>query len=172
MNSKTLWRSSILVVSRERRWYGQLELVRTFPSRRRDRAVPQSWNMSSLFKSVKIFEPWFHVIETWVICRIWRISNPKQLAQIIQHLTGLVFLHAGGAEKAIFITSSSDNQRSTLYVLPQPCTTWQLATLQTNFAPTVKEWLKCCHVCSQMRGGLALPPLSLSLRARARVCSS
>ena len=70
-------------------------------SRRRDCAVPQSWNMSSLFKSVKIFKSWFHVIETWVSYRIWRISNPKQLAQIIQHLTGLVFLHAGGAEKAI-----------------------------------------------------------------------
>ena len=102
--------------------------------------LPQSWNTSSLCKSVKIFEPWFHVIETWVFYTIGSISNSKLLAYIIQHLILQGSFSLG--RESNFTASSSDNQRSTFYVLPKPCTTWQLATLQTNFAPTVKEWLK------------------------------
>ena len=142
----------------------------TFPSRRRDRAVPQSWNMSSLFKSVKIFEPWFHVIETWVSYRIWRISNPKQLAHIIQHLI------LQGSFSFMQVV-----QRKQFYHL----ILWQPEKYLLRFTPTLYNLATCNFadkLCTNCQGVVEVlsrmlsnerrsgpPPLSLSLRARARV---
>ena len=172
MNSKTLWRSSILVVSRERRWHGQLELVRTFPSKRRDRGVPQSWNTSFLCKSVKIFEPWFHVIETWVFYTIGSISNPKLLAHIIRHLI------LQGSFSFMQVV-----QRKQFYHL----ILWQPEKYLLRFTPALYNLATCNfadELCTNCQGVVEVlsrmlsnerrsgPPLSLALPqgARARVC--